>query len=47
MRLEQRGRVKRLHLEFNWRQEEALECNEIVYDLETRDDRSLCLMGAV
>ena len=30
MRLEQRGRVKLLYLEFNWRQEETLECNEIV-----------------
>ncbi len=34
MRLEQRGRVKLLDLEFNWRQEETLEYNEIVYDLE-------------
>ena len=46
MRLEQRGRVKRLYLEFNWRQEETHEYNEIVYDLE-RDDRGVCLMGAV
>jgi len=34
MRLEQRGRVKLLYLEFNWKQEETHECNEIVYDLE-------------
>ncbi len=41
MRLEQRGRVKLLYLEFNWRQEETHEYNEIVYDLETLGVRGL------
>jgi hypothetical protein len=28
MRLERRGRVKRLHSAFNWQQEETDECND-------------------
>ena len=31
MRLERRGRVKRLHWAFNWEQEEALECNKAIH----------------
>ena len=30
MRPEQRGRVKQLHLAFNWQQEETDECNKTI-----------------
>lgn len=31
MRLEQRGRVKWLHSQLNWRQKEADECNKAIH----------------
>ena len=30
MRLERRGRIKRLHLASNWQQEETDECNKAI-----------------
>ena len=41
MRLERRGRVKRLHSAFNWQQEEACECNKAIDHRQVVDVRSL------
>jgi hypothetical protein len=41
MRLEQRGRVKRLHSLFNWQQEETDGCDKTLHHTETAGDGSL------